>query len=457
MSKLWGGRFAKETNALVHQFNASIQFDTRLYNEDIHGSIVWARGLARSGIITPEEAAQIVAGLEQVRAEFDADSFVFAQADEDIHTAVERRLIALIGPVGGKLHTGRSRNDQVATDFRLWVMAACDQINAIILELQQALVDHAAAHLDVPLPGYTHLQHAQPVIWGHWILSHFWPLERDRQRFTQARQRAAALPLGAAALAGSAFAVDRQWLAKELGFDSVAPNSLDAVSDRDFVADFLFAAAMVGLHLSRLSEQLIIFSSAEFRFVRLDDAYSTGSSIMPQKKNPDTLELTRGKSGRLIGNLTGLLVTLKGLPSSYDKDLQEDKEPVFDAFDTLALAAPVMTGVIKTLTLLPDEMAQQLEPGLLATELADYLVKRDVPFREAHGLVGRVVRLAEEKGVPLTALSPADLQTISPNFGVDAADVLQVQAALAQRNIEGGTGKTAVQAQLAQARKIVTG
>lgn len=456
MSKLWGGRFARETDSLVHQFHASLHFDARLYDEDITGSIAWAHALVRSGILTAAEASVVLAGLEDVRNEFEEGSFEFQPGDEDIHTAVERRLTELVGPVGGKLHTGRSRNDQVATDFRLWVMRASDQIRLRMSELQQALVDNAAGHLNLAMPGYTHLQHAQPVTWGHWILSFFWPLARDMERWQQLRERTAVLPLGSAALAGTAFAIDRCALADDLGFHHISQNSLDAVSDRDFAADFLYASALLGIHLSRLSEQLIIFCSAEFGFVRLDDAYSTGSSIMPQKKNPDTLELTRGKSGRLIGNLTGLLATLKGLPSSYDKDLQEDKEPVFDAFDTLDISLTVMAGLVRTLVIQPQQIAAQLEPGLLATELADYLVKKGVPFRESHGLVGQAVRLAEDQGLELTELSMQDLRKLSPQFDDDVADVLQISTALAQRSAPGGTSPDALQAQLTEARRFLT-
>ena len=374
MSKLWGGRFAKEANALLRQFNDSIDFDQRFWSEDIEGSIAWARGLVGADVLTAAEANTIVRGLEAISAEWESGTFIIQPGDEDIHTANERRLTELVGDVGGKLHTGRSRNDQVATDFRLWTKRAVDQLQLELHHLQTALVDHAEQHMDVPLPGYTHLQHAQPVIWGHWLLAHFWPLERDQRRWDGVRDSADSCPLGSAALAGSAFPINREALAARLGFSRITPNSLDAVSDRDFAADFLYAAAMTGLHLSRLSEQLILFSSQEFGFVRLDDAFSTGSSIMPQKKNPDTLELTRGKSGRLVGLLVGLLTTLKGLPSTYDKDLQEDKEGVFNAFDTLMIVLPVMTGVISTLKLQPERMAAQLEPGLIATDIADYLV-----------------------------------------------------------------------------------
>ncbi len=452
MSKLWGGRFAKGTDALVHEFNASLRFDQRLAAQDIAGSQAWAQGLVGAGVLTQAEADTIVAGLALAGEELADGRFQFHPADEDIHTAVERRLTEIVGSVGGKLHTGRSRNDQVATDFRLWLLDACDQVAAMLTDLQQALIASAAANLNLPMPGYTHLQHAQPVTWGHWVLSHFWPLVRDQERLAQVRQRTAVLPLGSGALAGTAFPVDRLALADELGFIAISQNSLDGVSDRDFAADFLYAATMIGLHLSRVSEQLVLFSSSEFGFVRLDDGYSTGSSLMPQKKNPDTLELTRGKSGRLLGNLVGLLTTLKGLPSSYDKDLQEDKEPVFDAFDTLSLIIPIMAGLFRTLTLRPDKMAQQLEPNLLATDLADYLVKQGVPFRQAHHLVGEVVQLAENRGVPLTALTLADLQAVSEKFGAGATAVFNIATSLSSRSVTGGTSPQALQAQLEAAQ-----
>jgi argininosuccinate lyase len=331
------------------------------------------------------------------------------------------------------------------------VMHAVDEIGVHLAALQRALLENARTRLNLPMPGYTHLQHAQPVTWGHWLLSHFWPLVRDARRFRQARLSAAVLPLGSAALAGTSFPVDRQALANELGFESISQNSLDGVADRDFAADFLYAATMLALHLSRLSEQLIIFSSAEFGFVLLDDAYSTGSSLMPQKKNPDMLELTRGKAGRLIGNLTGLLATLKGLPSAYDKDLQEDKEPVFDAYDTLALALPVMSGLIETVQLQPERMAAQLEPALLATDLADYLVNRGLPFREAHDLVGRAVRLAESNGVTLAELSAEQLGSLSEYFGPDVTELFDVERSLASRSAVGGTSGEMLQEQLAAA------
>jgi argininosuccinate lyase len=458
MSVLWGGRFTSQTDALVFRYNASIQFDQRLYAQDIAGSIAWAKALAKADVLTEDEASRIISGLKSVREEFANEIFEFLPTDEDIHTAVERRLTELVGPVGGKLHTGRSRNDQVATDFRLWVMAACEQVDSWIADLQSALVDSAAENLTLPMPGYTHLQHAQPVTWGHWVLSFFWPLVRDRRCFKAVGDAASVLPLGSAAMAGTTFPIDRQFLAAELGFDSISANSIDGVSDRDFAVDFLYAAVMLGLHLSRLSEQLILFNSSEFGFIRLHDAYSTGSSIMPQKKNPDTLELTRGKSGRLIGDLTGLLATLKSLPSTYDKDLQEDKEPVFDAYDTLAMMVPIMAGLLRSLEINAQGMAAQLEAGLLATELADYLVKRGVPFREAHGYIGRLVRMTEEQAKTLNELSLDEFRAVSPLFGEDVSQVLTVNFALAQRDISGGTSPAALQEQLAAARKqLLTG
>lgn len=446
--QLWGGRFKKETAEIVRQLNDSISYDQRFFSEDIDGSIAWARGLVGAGILTPAECTTIVNGLEDVRAEWISQRFEIKEGDEDIHTANERRLTELIGEVGGKLHTGRSRNDQVATDFRLWVMGACDRFASSLTTLQKAMIAHAETAVDVPLPGYTHLQHAQPVTWAHWILSHTWPLVRDITRFGQARVMADVCPLGSAALAGTAFPVDREVIAAELGFSTISQNSLDAVSDRDFVADFLYAGSLTALHLSRLSEQLMIFNSPEFGFITLDDAYSTGSSLMPQKKNPDTLELTRGKAGRLVGRMTGFLTTIKGLPSSYDKDLQEDKEAVFEVHDTLLALIQVMTGLIETLSIRPEKMAAQLEPTLLATDLADYLVKKGMPFREAHHVVGRVVQIADIAGKPLTELSLTELQAIDGMFAADVVEALTIEGSLHARNVIGGTGKEAVLKQI---------
>lgn len=450
MTKLWGGRFAEGTDALAHQLNASLPFDQRLWREDLAGSVAWAQALAAAGVLTGLEAVQITAGLQQVHDEFAAGAFQFAPADEDIHTAVERRLTELIGPVGGKLHTGRSRNDQVITDFRLWLRDATTQVIAVTRGLQQALVDQAEVHAATLLPGYTHVQRAQPITFGHWLMAHFWALERDVERWTTARERANVSVLGAAALAGTAYPVDRAALAQALGFARASENSLDAIADRDFAAEFLFNAALTGSHLSRLAEALIMYSSAEFGFVTLADAYATGSSLMPQKKNPDMLELARGKAGTLIGHLTGLLATLKGLPSAYDKDMQEDKPAVFAAFDTLAVMLPVVAGVIATLKVNADRMEAALEPSLLATELADYLVRRGTPFREAHHLVGQAVRLAGPRR--LSELTLAELQTLSPVFAADVAEVWDFRAAVERRRVLGGTSPASVRAQIAEAR-----
>jgi len=455
MSKLWGGRFAKKTDEIVRLFNDSLPFDQRLYAQDITGSIAWARGLVGAGILTDNEAAILTDGLEQVRDEFENGRFQFAEGDEDIHTAVERRLTEIVGDVGGKLHTGRSRNDQVATDFRLWTMGAIRQIQEWLRELQTAMITNAEANLHLPMPGYTHLQHAQPVTWGHFMLSHFWPLQRDWQRLEALWGETAVSPLGSAALAGTAYPIDREAIAAELGFHSISQNSLDAVSDRDFAAGFLYAATMIGLHLSRLSEQLLLFNSAEFSFIRIDDGFSTGSSLMPQKKNPDTLELTRGKSGRLLGDLVGLLTTMKGLPSTYDKDLQEDKEPLFDALDTLSMTLPVMAGLLNTLSLRPERMQAQLEPNLLATDLADYLVKTGMPFRTAHHIVGEVVQAAENRNIAVTTLSLADLQAISDQFGTDVMAVFDFKTSLASRTVTGGTAPAALREQVNAARETI--
>jgi argininosuccinate lyase len=451
-NKLWGGRFSKDTNLLVRRLNDSLPFDQRLWKEDIRASVAWAHALAQAGLLTSAECAQLVAGLELVRAEFAAGSFMFAVGDEDIHTAVERRLTELVGSVGGKLHTGRSRNDQVATDLRLWMMQACEDLAHEISGLQAALIDSAASHLYAIMPGYTHLQQAQPVTWGHWALSHFWPLVRDAARLANARSAAGVLPLGSGALAGTAFVVDRDALARSLGFEFVSTNSMDAVSDRDSVCDFLYAGTMIGVHLSRLAEQLLLFSSAEFGYVVVDDAYSTGSSLMPQKKNADPLELARGKTGRLLGNLQTLLVVLKGLPSTYDKDLQEDKEPAFDTFDTLLALLPVMAGLVRSLQVRPQAMAARLLPGLLATDMVDELVRQGVPFREAHGLVGALVQRAEGLGVELTKVSLAERQRISAHFTDEMWAEINFEHSLQRRGQIGGTAHAAVEAQLLAAR-----
>ncbi|MBI3942810.1 MAG: argininosuccinate lyase [Chloroflexi bacterium] len=450
---MWGGRFQGETDERMWRFNASIRFDWRLWRADIQGSRAWARGLAKSGLISQAEEAQLLQGLEMVAAEFAAERFAFQAGDEDIHTAVERRLGELVGrDVAGKLHTGRSRNDQVATDLRLFVQEAVGQVQGYLRALQQALVDQAQAHLDVLMPGYTHVQRAQPVLFSHWLMAYFQMFRRDAARFEQI-VAGSTLPLGSGALAGNALGMDRDFLAQALGFGSVSQNSMDGVSDRDFVVEFLFAAALCQVHLSRMAEDLILYSSAEFGFVEIDDKYATGSSLMPQKKNADSLELLRGKTGRLVGRLTGFLTVLKGLPMTYNKDLQEDKEPLFDALDTLELALPVAAGVISTLKVKPERMAAALDDGMLTTDLADYLVRKGLPFREAHAVVGRVVRLGLEMDAALRDLPLVAYQRLSPLFEEDLYRVFNFQASVAQRDVTGGTARSAVERQIAAARE----
>ncbi len=453
---LWGGAFSQPTDDAVRRLNDSLRFDWRLYDADITGSVAWAEALAEAGVLTAAERDALVAGLETVRAELAAGQLVPAPGDEDIHTAVERRLGEIAGPLAGKLHTGRSRNDQVATDVLLWLLDAVPRLTALLADLMAALLAQAEQHTGTIMPGTTHFQPAQPVSAAHWLLSHFWALARDVARLEQfAAAWRDKCPLGAGALAGTPYAIDRGRLAERLGFRAPASNSLDAVADRDHVAEFLFAAALIGVHLSRLAEDLIAFANPAFGFVRLDERFSTGSSLMPQKRNPDPLELARGKAGRLAGHLGGLLATLKGLPSGYNKDLQEDKEPLFDAYDTLMALLPPLAGLVRALTLVPERMRAALDEGMLATDLADYLVGRGVPFRQAHGLAGQAVRLAETRGVPLSALALDDYRTLSDAFGPDVLGVFDFDAAVARRAVFGGTGEVA--GQIARARVWLAG
>jgi len=455
MTKLWGGRFEGGLDPLMARLNNSIGFDARLWESDIRGSIAYAEALQGVGLLTTDEKQNIVRGLEQVHEEWASEQFEIQPADEDIHTAVERRLTELIGPVAGKLHTGRSRNDQVATDLRLFLLEACVLLENMLNELQLVLIQRAEQHIDLIMPGYTHLQPAQPVRFSHWLMSFFWMLQRDRERMTDMKRRIAVLPLGAGALAGTPFAIDRTALAERLGFQQISENSLDAVSDRDFVTEFLFWAAMVGGHLSRLSEDVILFSNPNLGFLSLSDAFSTGSSLMPQKKNPDPFELARGKSGRLIGHLAGLLTTLKGLPSTYNKDLQEDKEPLFDTIDTLSVMIPVIAGAIATMTVHGDRMRSALNDFMLATDLADWLVKQGIPFRQSHGIVGQVVRTAEQRQCNLRDLSIDDLQAIHSAFDEDVLFIWDFERSVEQRSAPGGTAKEAVLKQLSHAKTIM--
>ena len=455
MSMLWGGRFDGQMDQLMGEFQNSISFDQRLYQADIQGSRAYARALVHADLLTAQESDQIIDGLAQVLQEFESGAFQFSVSDEDIHTAVERRLSEVIGPVAGKLHTGRSRNDQVATDTRLHMMNQIDRLAEQLIALQSAFVTQADAHPDILMPGYTHVQPAQPILFGHWLMSYFWMLQRDRDRLIDLRERTAILPLGASALAGNAFPIDCHALALDLGFDGIAENSLDAVSDRDFVAEFLFWASLLQTHLSRLAEDLIWWSSPAFGFVRIDERYTTGSSIMPQKRNPDSLELLRGKAGRLYGNLIGLLTMLKGLPSAYNKDLQEDKEPLFDTIDTLTVALPIAAGVINTLQVNAERMAKALSDGMLATELADYLVGKGIPFRESHHLVGQAVRRTETLGCTLKTLPLPQYQDIDARFASDLFAVLDARQSTVRRDVPCGTSPRAVQAQIDRAKTLL--
>jgi argininosuccinate lyase len=450
---LWGGRFSGQMDTVMARFNASLPFDWRLWDADITGSIAWARAIAAAGLLTAGELERIVAGLEGLRSEIAADpQAAFAgAADEDIHSYVERRLTERIGAVAGKLHTGRSRNDQVATDVRLWLKGEAVQLAEALGGLILAAVQRAEAEIDVLMPGYTHVQPAQPVRWSHWLLSHAWPWRRDADRLRDLLKRVDVMPLGSGALAGCPFPIDRTTLAADLGFAAVSANSMDAVSDRDFIAEFLFWAALTGIHLSRFAEDLVFWSSREFGFVVMDDAYSTGSSLMPQKKNPDAMELLRGKAGRLVGDLVTILALLKGLPSSYDKDLQEDKEPLFDAVDTLSVALPVATGALQTLTIRSERMAASLGDELLATDLADLLVRRGVPFRDSHQMVGQVVRRAEELGCALKDLSDDELHSIDERLA-GSQEVWDFERSVERRAAAGGAARASVEEQIKSLR-----
>ncbi len=453
---LWGGRFSGKLDPAAWALNSSLAFDQRLATQDVRGSIAWANAIHQVSVLNAKEHEQIIDGLNTILKEFESHTFVFVESDEDVHTAVERRLGDLVGTAAGKLHTGRSRNDQVATDLRMWMLDSLPLLDDAIKGLQSALLDLSKAHLTTLMPGYTHLQRAQPVSLSHWLLSHFWSLQRDRERLADLRDRVAILPLGCGALAGTAFQIDRESLAQTLGFDSPAPNSMDAVSDRDFAAEYLFCAAMTGVHLSKLSENVVLFSTAEFGFFELSDSYSTGSSLMPQKKNPDMFELTRGKSGTLIGLLTGLMSTLKGLPSTYDKDLQEDKQPVFQATDTVLAILPVLAGALTTMTVNKERMAAAIDSSMLATDLADYLVQKGIPFRDAHAAAGKAVRAAAEKNISLEKLSLNEWQAIGP-FDADVYQVFDAMKSVEKRNAIGGTSPQSVKKQIQFAKSKIKG
>ncbi len=457
MTTLWGGRFSQKLDAAAWDLNSSMPVDRRLAIQDVEGSLAWAKALQQARILSNEEHDRIGFGLATIKEEFASGKFPFKPSDEDIHTAVERRLTELIGANAGKLHTGRSRNDQVATDFRLWMLQTIPELNSALRNLQSVLVAQAELAGNVLMPGYTHLQHAQPILLSHWWLSHFWPLQRDRDRLTDLTRRVSVLPLGSGALAGTTIKLDRVALAKSLGFADVSRNSMDAVSDRDFAAEFLFCTTMIGIHLSKLAEQIVLFTSSEFGFFELSDSFATGSSLMPQKKNPDVFELTRGKAGTLIGLLTGWLVTLKGLPSTYDKDLQEDKAAVFQAIDILLLVLPVIAGALRMITIQPERMHSAIDSLMMATDLTDYLVGKGIPFRETHRIVGKAVRVALEEKVGLDELQIETYQTINPAFEADVVEVFDPMKSVKKRNEIGGTSPQSVKKQIRLARSKIKG
>ncbi len=454
---MWGGRFAAGPSAIMREINASIPFDKALWRQDIAASKAHVAMLGAQGIVSAADTAAIAAGLDQIATEYETNGVPENWDLEDIHMTTESRLAELIGPAAGRLHTARSRNDQVATDFKLWVREACVQADAALGALQVALVNCAGEHTASIMPGFTHLQTAQPVTLGHHLLAYYEMLARDRSRFVDAHRRASQCPLGSAALAGTGFPIDRVATAKALGFAEPTRNSLDAVSDRDFALDYLQAAAQCALHLSRLAEELIVWASQPFGFIVLPDALSTGSSIMPQKKNPDAAELVRGHAGRIIGCLTSLMITMKGLPLAYSKDMQDDKPPVFEAAGLLTLSLAAMTGMIEGATFRTERMRAAAELGYAtATDLADWLVRQaDIPFREAHHITGAAVKLAESKGVALDQLSLAELQAIDARIDERVFAALSVEASVAARASYGGTAPEQVRARVAEARKAL--
>jgi argininosuccinate lyase len=456
--RLWGGRFTGGPAEALARLSASVHFDWRLAPYDLAASRAHARVLAKAGLLEAGELDRLLATLDGLADDCAAGRFTPTVEDEDVHTALERGLLERLGPLGGKLRAGRSRNDQIATDLRLYLRDAARALAGRLVELAEALARQAGEHVDTPAPGMTHLQHAQPVSFAHQLLAHVQPLLRDLDRLRDWDARAAVSPLGAGALAGSSLPLDPAAVAAELGFTSAAANSMDAVADRDFVAELLFVTALVGVHLSRLGEELVLWTSQEFGWVELDDAYATGSSIMPQKKNADIAELARGKAGRLIGGLVAVLSMLKGLPLTYDRDLQEDKEPAFDAVDTLELVLPALAGMVATMAVRTDRLAAAAPAGYtLATEVADWLVRRGVPFRDAHEITGRLVGRCAERGCELADLSDADLAEVSPLLTPGVREVLSVRSALAARTTPGSTGPGPVADQLAAVREALAG
>ncbi len=447
--KPWGGRFKESTDKLVEEFTESVSYDKRLAPFDIAGSIAHVKMLEKQGILKPEEAEKIVSGLNEILEEIEKGEFVWKTELEDVHMNVEKRLTEKIGAVGGKLHTGRSRNDQVATDVRLYVRHEIGEILKLLKELRKAFVKQAEENLDVVMPGYTHLQIAQPVLYAHHMLAYYQMFKRDEERFRDTLKRVNLSPLGSAALAGTSYPLDREFTAKLLGFDGVTRNSMDAVSDRDFVAETIFNCAMVMMHLSRLSEELVLWSTEEFGFIELPDAFCTGSSIMPQKKNPDVSELTRGKTGRVYGDLIAILTVLKGLPLTYNRDLQEDKEPLFDAVDTVKIALKVNAKIVSGMRPKKERMREQAGKGFsLATDVADYLAKKGVPFRKAHEIVGKIVAYCLDKGKELQTLSLDEFKKFSDKFDEDILSLMSVEGSVNSRDIIGGTAREQVKREI---------
>ena len=455
---MWKGRFKADTAELLQRYSESVSFDWRLWSYDIDGSIAHSAALEKAGLITPGEREQIVAGLREIGHEIERGSFAFKVELEDVHMNIEAELTRRIGNAGAKLHTARSRNDQVALDLRLYVRAEIDALVSLLRELQRSLVEAGERHAEVVIPGYTHLQRAQPVLFAHHLLAYVESFQRDVERLLDARKRVNVMPLGAGAIAGSTITLDRELIAQLLGFPAVTQNSMDAVSDRDFAVELLSALALISIHLSRLSEDVILWASTEFRFVTLSDAFTTGSSLMPQKKNPDVAELTRGKAGRVVGDLVSLLTTLKGLPMTYNRDMQEDKEPLFDAVDTVKAALTIFAAMLREMEIRAEACAAAVsDPNLLATDLADYLVKRGVPFRMAHEIVGRAVALCAERSCELPELSLEDFRSLSPAFDADLFDCLNLETAMAARQSVGAPSPTNVRAQLARWNATLAG
>ncbi|MCR4398692.1 MAG: argininosuccinate lyase [Firmicutes bacterium] len=454
--KAWGGRFEKRAGVAAEAFTSSISVDARMYAEDIEGSIAHARMLAAKGIIPADEAETIVKALDEIRREIEQGAFEFREADEDIHLNIERRLIEKVGEVGGKLHTARSRNDQVALDSRLYTARCAKAVSGKVETLQRAIIAKAKAHLGAIMPGYTHLQRAQPILFSHHLMAYFWMLQRDRERLGQCARRASVSPLGACALAGTTFPIDPSAVASELGFSSTFENSIDAVSDRDYIVEFIFCCAVLMMHLSRLCEELVLWSSAEFGYIEMDDSLSTGSSIMPQKKNPDVAEIVRGKTGRLYGDLVGLLTTMKALPLAYNSDMQEDKERLFDSSDTVEMCLEACTQMISTMSVNEEQMAANASAGFTnATEVADYLASRGTAFRRAHEVSGRLVRYCKERGVGFADLSLDEFRRFSEKFDRDIYDFLLPETCVRRRSSPGGTSPERVGEQIERAEKLL--